>query len=229
MKIGLISDLHMDFDNRNGGIPYKFVRDPKVDFYICAGDIHSDPLRRDVFINDNKNYMLCIRGNHDFYSYKNNFEDSITETVIHEVDGIKIAAATLWTEFKSYSDWQMYVRCLNDKHCIDGMTFDLYQETHKRHLDFLLNSEADIIVTHHAPSFKSIHPRYAGDIANICFASDLDAKICSLAKPPKYWVHGHVHDPHDYMIGSTRVVCNPRGYPREREYYYTYEPKILEV
>ena len=28
-------------------------------------------------------------------------------------------------------------------------------------------------------------------------------------------VHGHIHSQQDYMIGDTRVVCNPRGYPDE--------------
>jgi hypothetical protein len=32
------------------------------------------------------------------------------------------------------------------------------------------------------------------------------------------WTHGHMHDPSDYVIGSTRVVCNPRG-------YYGHEPQ----
>jgi hypothetical protein len=26
------------------------------------------------------------------------------------------------------------------------------------------------------------------------------------------WTHGHTHEDFDYMIGTTRVVCNPRGY-----------------
>ena len=32
---------------------------------------------------------------------------------------------------------------------------------------------------------------------------------------PVLWVHGHVHRKADYMIGSTRVICNPKGYPGE--------------
>jgi len=28
----------------------------------------------------------------------------------------------------------------------------------------------------------------------------------------KLWTHGHMHNASDYMIGETRVVCNPRGY-----------------
>jgi hypothetical protein len=29
------------------------------------------------------------------------------------------------------------------------------------------------------------------------------------------WIHGHLHRADDYVIGSTRVLCNPRGYPDE--------------
>jgi hypothetical protein len=31
----------------------------------------------------------------------------------------------------------------------------------------------------------------------------------------KLWTHGHTHVPFDYMIGETRVVCNPRGYEND--------------
>jgi len=30
---------------------------------------------------------------------------------------------------------------------------------------------------------------------------------------PRYWLHGHVHKSLNYVIGDTRVICNPRGYP----------------
>jgi len=32
----------------------------------------------------------------------------------------------------------------------------------------------------------------------------------------RLWLHGHTHSPRDYVIGTTRVVCNPRGYPHEK-------------
>jgi Icc-related predicted phosphoesterase len=69
-----------------------------------------------------------------------------------------------------------------------------------------------VVVTHHAPSKASIKPQYAGDhLMNGAYSSDLSEFI--LANPQiKLWTHGHTHDVFDYMIGSTRVVCNPRGY-----------------
>ncbi len=67
-----------------------------------------------------------------------------------------------------------------------------------------------VVVTHFAPSAKSIHPRFAGSLINPCFVSDLDAQIGRWQ--PELWLHGHTHDTFDYRIGATRVVANPRGY-----------------
>lgn len=69
-----------------------------------------------------------------------------------------------------------------------------------------------VVVGHHAPSKASIKPKYAGDhIMNGGYSSDLSEFI--LDHPQiRLWTHGHTHDEFDYMVGSTRVVCNPRGY-----------------
>jgi hypothetical protein len=69
-----------------------------------------------------------------------------------------------------------------------------------------------VVITHHAPSFASVHERYRSDTTmNGGFASNMDDFI--LDHPNiKYYFHGHMHDPVDYMIGTTRVMSNPRGY-----------------
>ncbi len=72
-----------------------------------------------------------------------------------------------------------------------------------------------VVVTHHCPSSRSVHPRFAGDLLTASFASNLDWLIEKYQ--PALWLHGHTHDSHDYSIGATRVVCNPRGYPAERK------------
>ncbi len=69
---------------------------------------------------------------------------------------------------------------------------------------------ATVVVTHHAPSPRSIAPKFRDDPLNPAFASDLDTLIYSYE--PSVWIHGHMHNSFDYMIGRTRVVCNPRGY-----------------
>ena len=70
-----------------------------------------------------------------------------------------------------------------------------------------------IVVTHHAPSARSIPPFYAGSPLNAAFASGLDALVAGSRVP--LWIHGHTHYNVDYMIGETRVLTNQRGYPDE--------------
>lgn len=67
-----------------------------------------------------------------------------------------------------------------------------------------------VVVTHHAPSPRSIPERFAGERLSAAYASNLEALIEEFA--PVLWVHGHVHDSFDYTIGATRILCNPRGY-----------------
>lgn len=89
---------------------------------------------------------------------------------------------------------------------------------HKAMMQFIresIESRPDmpwVVVGHHAPSKQSTKPRYQNDvIVNGAYSSDLSEFM--LDHPQiKLWTHGHTHDMFDYMIGSTRIVCNPRGY-----------------
>jgi 3',5'-cyclic AMP phosphodiesterase CpdA len=70
------------------------------------------------------------------------------------------------------------------------------------------------VVTHHAPSPRSIAPEFVGDPLSPSFASDLTSLI--ERAHPALWIHGHTHHPVDYRIGKTRVFSNQWGYPKER-------------
>lgn len=81
-----------------------------------------------------------------------------------------------------------------------------------------------VVVTHHAPSMESVHARYKHEHHwNGGYASSLDYKI--MDTKPNLWFHGHTHTSHDYIIESTRVICNPRGYPRESG--LTFNPNMV--
>jgi hypothetical protein len=43
------------------------------------------------------------------------------------------------------------------------------------------------------------------------------------------WIHGHMHDPFDYGIGGTRVVCNPRGYIQYEQRAQEFELQVIEL
>jgi len=86
-----------------------------------------------------------------------------------------------------------------------------------------------IVVGHHAPSKQSTHPRYKDEtLMNGGYSSDLSDFI--LDHPEiKLWTHGHTHEDFDYMIASTRIVCNPRGYINYEDRADRFELKVVEV
>ena len=86
-----------------------------------------------------------------------------------------------------------------------------------------------VVVGHHTPSHTSCHPRYKDDqIMNGGYHSDLSEFI--LDRPGiKLWTHGHTHEQFDYMIGSTRVVCNPRGYDGYEDIADNFKLKVVEL
>jgi predicted MPP superfamily phosphohydrolase len=75
-----------------------------------------------------------------------------------------------------------------------------------------MNNEKFVIVGHHAPSKLSTKPQYEKDvILNGAYSSDLSEFM--LDHPQiKLWTHGHTHHEFEYVIGETKVICNPRGY-----------------
>jgi Icc-related predicted phosphoesterase len=108
-------------------------------------------------------------------------------------------------------------------------------EDHRKMLDFIKTIVAEkhdekfVVVGHHTPSHKSCHPKYAHDeVMNGGYHSDLSEFI--LDRPQiKLWTHGHTHELFDYMIGETRVVCNPRGYAGYEDIADTFKLKVVEV
>ena len=162
------------------------------------------------------------------------------------LDGVRFCGGTLWTDFLLYAHaprlpgleaaLDVAEQFMNDFRVIRKgdarfSALDSRRE-HLKTLKFLTKTLATpfegktVVVTHHAPHPKSIHPRFApGErvlnstfrlpeensswMANPCFASNLE----SLVQQADAWIHGHTHDSFDYRVGKCQVVANPRGYP----------------
>lgn len=73
-----------------------------------------------------------------------------------------------------------------------------------------------VVITHHAPTVKSIDSRYVGDALNCFYYSNLEETIYD--SNIGLWCHGHVHQGKNYEVDKTLVLCNPRGYHRNEEY-----------
>jgi predicted phosphodiesterase len=107
---------------------------------------------------------------------------------------------------------------------------------HKAMLEFIDAQYKDIppwktvvVVGHHSPSKASTHPRYKREkLMNGGYSSDLNDFI--IDRPGiKLWTHGHTHEDFDYMVGSCRIVCNPRGYIYYEDRADHFELKVVEV
>lgn len=188
----------------------------------------------------NFNDVVYVAGNHEFYRGKFN-RDLVTLKKecehfdnIHflEMDSVKIGdvlftGGTLWTNMNKGDPHTLHYcqKMINDYRLIvnddKGYTKLRAAQTLERHRETLKylqgvvkqnQQEKIVIVGHHAPSSVSTKPGYEDDyLLNGAYSSDLSEFI--LDHPQiKVWTHGHTHHEFDYMIGSTRIICNPRGY-----------------
>ena len=148
------------------------------------------------------------------------------------LDGVRFLGTTLWTDFQLSDDSEQRAaakdaarRLLRDfsRIRVREASADLFTpddsvalfRQHAAWLDARLSSVhagPTVVITHHAPSTRSIHPRFADSLLNACFVSDVEPLLG--AHRAALWIHGHTHDSFDYLVDGTRVVCNPRGYVR---------------
>jgi|APGre2960657404_1045060.scaffolds.fasta_scaffold20385_2 Icc-related predicted phosphoesterase len=108
-------------------------------------------------------------------------------------------------------------------------------EDHKKMLGYIQSviegkfDQKFVVVGHHAPSKLSTHPRYVHDtLMNGAYSSSLDEYIMDHPQI-KLWTHGHTHEDFDYMIKSTRIVCNPRGYINYEGRADNFQLKYVEI
>ena len=123
---------------------------------------------------------------------------------------------------------RMYEDQLNDFVVIRDFKTWVYEENRKfsdaakEHV-----TDETIVVTHHIPAYSVVSPVFQGDNLNRFFVCDMTHLI--LSRKPPLWVYGHTHLPADNVVGSTRVVTNPLGYPHERPSLPPYTPVVFDV
>lgn len=185
-------------------------------------------------------HVIYVAGNHEFYHGKwvktiQILRDECAkfpnvyflERDTKIIDDVVFVGGTLWTDMNKGDPLTLHAArdMLNDFKLIrnddKGFTALKPMDTAIRHRETLgyfkeiLKNNKDkkcVVVGHHTPSWQSCHEMYKDDrLMNACYHSELSEFI--LDHPQiKLWTHGHTHHHFDYMIGDTRVVCNPRGY-----------------
>lgn len=227
MKIQILSDLHIEFQNFDS---------PKVDVdvVVLAGDIHIG-VRGLTWASEEfaGRHIIYVPGNHEFYGSDLSALAAMrmaaerrgiylldNDSVV--IDGVRFLGCTLWTDFALFGklsigecmrEARVYMADFNGE-IRDKFTPQKSANLHNQSVRWLGKALAEsfdgptVVVTHHAPARGSIHPVYADVLACAGFVSDLER----LMGPAALWIHGHCHDSFDYELKGTRVVCNPKHY-----------------
>jgi predicted phosphohydrolase len=241
MKFHLMSDIHLEFAN------LVLPGDPDGILLlagdICVAKRPSDAVRFFELETAKYKKTYYIMGNHEHYGYGewNNSPRVLKELVsgtnvqfldkewLNLDDNLVLWGGTLWTNMDNNNPIVIHTAKygMNDYRMINRDGHVLYPADTMLEFDLALASlkncvEANpgkkiLVMSHMAPSSKSCHPRYGKDNPlNYAYYSDLDDFILD-NQSIVAWVHGHTHASHNYTIGETRVMCNPRGYaPAQR-------------
>jgi Icc-related predicted phosphoesterase len=200
-------------------------------------------------------HVIMIAGNHEFYHGRwyqaletmkqecNQFANIyFLEDQVKEIDGVLFIGTTLWTDMNQ-NDWHTKYQVKhgmsdfriikNDRNGYHNLHPDDVIERHTKSLEFIKNTVANtskkiVVVTHHAPSDMSVADCYKSDhLMNGAYRTNLEEFI--MDSNITQWHHGHTHFPFDYMLGNTRVVCNPRGYIGHEPIAENYKFKYLDI
>jgi predicted phosphodiesterase len=235
MRVHILADLHLEF------APFHRKK-VDADVMVLAGDVHNGVSGLNWILKTfPERPVIYVLGNHEFHGQKipklisevkqlaRGSHVHVLENDAVEIGDVIFLGATLWTDFRLYGDAAMAEAAaqtdVTDFQRIHVSPAGRYfrpqdaRRIHGRSMQWLvqhlprLRGKQVVVVTHHAPSIQSIPLGFCNHWLNPAFASNLESFIARSGI--KLWIHGHVHSPSDYMVGTTRVVANPRGFPGE--------------
>jgi len=231
LRIKVYSDLHLE------RAPFAPPPDD-ADLVVLAGDIANGAAGIEWAKGVFRTSVLYLAGNHEYYDGE--FEPvqsamraaaggavELLDCTRAVLGGVRFLGCTLWTDYslapaserpdvieasrKLNPDYQKIRYGAREFAPEDAISLCA------RHRAWLVAALTEpfpgktVAITHFAPHRQSIAPAFANHRANPAFVVDLDEAM----GPPALWIHGHTHTFFDYRVRSTRVVCNPRGYPGE--------------
>lgn len=204
-------------------------------------------------------HVVYVAGNHEFYHGKwkasldhlreecSKFSNvHFLENDVWKHNDYTFIGCTLWTDCNNGDPLTLHALSdmMNDFRIIrnDEAGYTKLRPAHtlsrhvksKQYIKTIVSENFDekfVVVGHHAPSTLSINEKYKHPMHSIMnggYSSDLSEFIMDHPQI-KLWTHGHMHDPVDYVLGETRVVCNPRGYKGHDTQADVFELKYLDI
>ena len=181
----------------------------------------------------------------------------IMERDVKVIGDVTFIGGTLWTDMNNSDPLTLYHMrtMMNDFRVITNSTTPVHFKTSegefrtrvgkfspedavsehvkmKQYIQSVVQGNHDtkyVVVGHHSPSRLSTHEMYKNDtVMNGGYSSDMDDFIQDHPQI-RLWTHGHTHHEFDYMIGETRVMCNPRGYAGYEQQADEWELKTVDI
>lgn len=234
MKLNVLSDRHLG----KGDLP---LPSEGADLVILAGDI-ARPERAIAWASRIVRPVPYVAGSHEFYGgtiegtpaeLKRLAAGTNVRVLDRDaalIDGVRFLGATLWTDFLAAGEGeareaamreaQRFMRDFSVVRADDApLTPQASAALFAEDAAWLAARLAEphrgptVVITHHAPSLKSIHPRFTGSPLNACFVCGAEHLIDG--HRAGLWIHGHTHDRFDYVVNGARLLCNPRGYAKD--------------
>jgi predicted phosphodiesterase len=234
MNLNVLSDLHLSL----GALA---MPENEADVVVLAGDI-ARPKEAIAWAKGFAKPVLYVPGNHEFYggtiagtvAELKRLSAGTSIRVLDDdaamINGVRFLGTTLWTDFMLFGEGEKRAAAMQEAQRFmrdfsrvrigeAPFTPAASAALFTRHAAWLDRKLAErhagptVVITHHAPSPRSIHPRFADSLINACFVSDAERLID--ASRVRLWIHGHTHDSFDYLVNGTRVLCNPRGYAKD--------------
>lgn len=237
MRIRIYSDLHLEFDRFDAA----FMQRGTEELVVLAGDIDVGIAgvhwAAKTFDHVPVAYVL---GNHEYYHHEwdtlvDQCREAARGTNVHvlerdalDIGGIRVLGCTLWTDFALFGaehrlraeEWAeravhdfKVIRHIDGSRLAAETTVNAFTES-AQWLEQQINASDRplLVVTHHAPTERTIDPSFVGRLSSAAFHSDLDR----LLRPPvRMWVHGHTHYNTHALVKRVNVVTNQWGYPAE--------------
>lgn len=237
MKIRVLSDLHLEFTDY---LPAELPSCGE-DLVVLAGDIGLGLrgihwARRAI----PDRQVIYVAGNHEFYQqdWDRLLSQLSAEAAGHvhflendavKLEGLLVLGCTLWTDFRAMGpmvrseamgvaarEMMDYRLIRRDRRRVRLSPTDTVQRCQDSRAwlerEIAAADRPVLVVTHHSPTLRTVHPKYALDLGTAAFNNDFD----ELLRPPVVaWIHGHTHHSGEAIVNGVRVVSNQKGYPNE--------------
>jgi len=237
MRLHVLSDLHLEQADFT-------PPDTHADVVVLAGDIATGSSgvewAKSTF---GSRPVIYLAGNHEFYGFRlpdliDDLRSAADGSDVHVLereelvlDGIRFLGCTLWTAFDSAGEerrdatMRFAERIVNDYkfiHSSESGAVLRAQETLELHRDSrawlaerlsVAHDGPTVVLTHHVPYVA--HPSDSLVVQALAGSIVSDLRDLIGSEHQALWIYGHNHRVADLTVDGTRLLSNPRGYPRD--------------